>query len=205
MLSEYTKTTFMKKDKEFHANMEHHTRHVARYGSDPSRHVVEHMEALLDSDLNQGNKTLGKWFVACVLDALLLYKDPVTGKGIALDRISNEVDVQTGKDARVHILIKPTRRKGKAYFLFLTRSMRERWKGHDRAAIIASFVERTPLAGTEDYVAALIFHRERVSDDLEKVRKQAAKRIKQVHSIHEICSVLDQKAMSDLFHRISEQ
>ena len=203
MLVEFPKTGFHLKG-DFCSNLAHHTRNVPVFSDNPSRHIVDHFTTLLDSALAGNNSSIGGWFEATVLDALLVYRSP-TGASIDVSRIMTQVDIQPPLHAEVDILVKPSRITGFAYFLYLKTSFRERWKQVDRDSIIASFVRRTPIAGTENYVTVALFFREHRGDSLEVVRKQAAQVLNKSRSIQEILSVSDVDAMKNLFCKIAEQ
>ena len=120
------KKTILNFDK--HIELADKTLSVPSYPDNPSKHIVAHMDHLLNS-----NSITKESFEAVYLDAVLQFTGP-NGEMIDPGRIKIHVDVNPPHQAAMVILIEGR----KFHFGLLGQpSWRERWRQYDRAALIA--------------------------------------------------------------------
>jgi len=122
-----------------YADLIHHTYHIPDYPNDPSRHVTEHYEALLNSSLDSGNANRGRWFEVCIIDSCIK-------AGIDEANIEYSVWPDRDLDCEIDIVLYPADINKSIAYIQAKTSLRERWKIMDReASIVRQIDRRNPL------------------------------------------------------------
>ena len=144
------------------------------------------------------------WFECAVVDALLSFEDPTTGKTLDHKRIDTKVDLFPPHCAEVDIVIKPSglEKNEISYFLFLKTSLRERWKQWERDASAAKLVPSKINPLVSNYKAIGLFYEEKRGNSDDQDQKIATNIFKKCMWLSSLYTIKVRSAMLALFKEI---